>query len=88
MVACAWQGHRKFCRSGGQERRSGAKDSSPWFCPFTGQRPCAAKKPFFCLDFLLLVCFIKEKEEALPRRLSGPINSGTPNMRDAETMTG
>jgi hypothetical protein len=52
---------------------------------FAGQRPCAAKKPFCRLDFLLL--FIKEKEEAVPRRMSGPINSSTQSTRNAEFIS-
>ena len=55
------RGIGNFAEARARSERSGAKDSSPWFCLVCRARPCGAKKPFCRLDFLLLVCLKRIK---------------------------
>jgi len=83
--ACARQGHREFCRSEGQERTPvGQKIPARGSARLRGKGLVRQRSLFS--DLIFCYFLIKAKSKSLPRRMSGPINSGTPSMRGAEMV--
>ncbi|WP_256538377.1 hypothetical protein [Mucilaginibacter aquariorum] len=62
--ACAWQGHRKFCRSEGQERAKWGKRFQPVVLPgLQGKGPVRQRSLF--ADLIFCYFLIKQYGEAL-----------------------